>query len=413
VWDGDRYLYAHRARYHELHRYDLETQSWDTAFAGMPFMGMKVQWKKSKGGGSAVWVDSLIFALKGGNSQEFWMYSPAANEWAELETIPAYGSTERKKRVRHGADVVFAEGAFYALKGNRTVELWCYVMRPEDTVWGVAGRRKAALDGGFGEETICEGVEAERPRWSPNGQYICYFKDVDGYNQIFMKEYGSQEPEVQLTDIETDCENPVFSLQNDWIAFQMDDTVEGFWQICRVSTSESDWGGVDGRTPEGSVSTSGFPTAADPCVSAEVSPVHQAPAEVPGLDYDIEQLTTVTEADHENPEYSPDGTKLAFQRDLDGYYQICIMSSEGGDVTQLTTDEADHEWPVWLDNNTIVYQKWPDEDYVQLYKVDVVTQTETWLTNGNFDHELPCADSGSQVTYQVMDDDGVYQIGLV
>ncbi|UCG44242.1 MAG: T9SS type A sorting domain-containing protein, partial [candidate division WOR-3 bacterium] len=109
---------------------DLAAQSWDSLRRpGMPYIGMMLRRKKSKDGGSAVLQDGRIFALKGGNTQEFWMYDPGTSEWTELDTMPAWGSTGRKKRVKYGADIVsFGDGAFFALKGNKTSEFWRYVM---------------------------------------------------------------------------------------------------------------------------------------------------------------------------------------------------------------------------------------------------------------------------------------------
>jgi hypothetical protein len=130
VWDGDRYLYAHKAKYHELYRYDLATHDWDSSLAGMPFIGMMGRKKKSKDGGSAAYYDGFIFALKGGNTQEWWKYEIATNTWTEKETMPAFGSTGRKKRVKYGADVVhWGTGAplFFTAKGNKTVEFWGYL----------------------------------------------------------------------------------------------------------------------------------------------------------------------------------------------------------------------------------------------------------------------------------------------
>jgi len=135
VWDGDRYLYAHKAKYHELHRYDLETQKWDSAarLTGMPHVGMMGRRKKSKDGGSAAYYDGFIWALKGGNTSEWWKYDIAADTWIEQETLPAFGSTGRKKRVKYGADVVhWGRGAlFFMAKGNKTLEFWGYYEPPE------------------------------------------------------------------------------------------------------------------------------------------------------------------------------------------------------------------------------------------------------------------------------------------
>ncbi|UCG43283.1 MAG: hypothetical protein JSU73_01300 [candidate division WOR-3 bacterium] len=136
VWDEDRYLYACKAKYHELCRYDLEMQRWDDSvvLSGMPFIGMTGYRKKSKAGASAAYYNGFIWALKGGNTQEWWKYDIAADTWTEKETIPSFGSTGRKKRVKYGADVVhWGTGVplFFTAKGNKTVEFWGYLEDPQ------------------------------------------------------------------------------------------------------------------------------------------------------------------------------------------------------------------------------------------------------------------------------------------
>jgi hypothetical protein len=148
VWDGDRYLYAHKAKYHELHRFDLESQKWDsTSLTGMPFSGIMGRKKKSKDGGSAACFDGFIRALKGGNTQEWWEYDVAADTWTERETMPAFGSTGRKKGVKYGADVVHWGGSapvFFTAKGNKTVEFWGYQEEPPAAFSGKPSRSGVA-----------------------------------------------------------------------------------------------------------------------------------------------------------------------------------------------------------------------------------------------------------------------------
>ena len=129
--DSGGYVYAHKAKYHELYRYDVRGDSWGQKMEGMPFVGASLRRKKSKDGGSAAWYDGAIYALKGGNTQEWWRYTVADSVWTELETMPSFGTTGKKKRVKHGGDVVsFGGGAFFALKGNKTLETWRYVSVP-------------------------------------------------------------------------------------------------------------------------------------------------------------------------------------------------------------------------------------------------------------------------------------------
>jgi hypothetical protein len=126
VCDGDHTLYAHKAKYHEFWTYDALTGSWsETPLPGMPLPGTNGK-KKSKDGGCATWGSGVIYSLKGGNTQEFWAFVPGSNVWAELETLPRLGSTMKKRRVKAGAGIAYADGAAWALKGNKTGELWHY-----------------------------------------------------------------------------------------------------------------------------------------------------------------------------------------------------------------------------------------------------------------------------------------------
>jgi hypothetical protein len=98
----------------------------------MPLYGLhsgRIKKKKAKDGGAGAWYNDQIYALKGGNSQQFWMYDVAQDTWIESDTVPNNGSTGKKKRVKHGADLVhWGMGAFFALKGNKTNEMWRYVI---------------------------------------------------------------------------------------------------------------------------------------------------------------------------------------------------------------------------------------------------------------------------------------------
>ncbi|MEO0073120.1 MAG: T9SS type A sorting domain-containing protein [candidate division WOR-3 bacterium] len=129
VYDGANTIYAHKAKYHELWTFSLLTHTWGSSpLPGMPLVGMMGKSKKSKDGGSAAWYDVYIYALKGGNTQELWRFRPGTGTWTELDTMPSFGSTQKKKRVKAGADIVsWGDGIFFALKGNKTNEFWRYV----------------------------------------------------------------------------------------------------------------------------------------------------------------------------------------------------------------------------------------------------------------------------------------------
>ena len=124
AYDGERKIYAHKAKYHEFYAYDVDADAWGPGLAAMPVPGSAGA-KKSKDGGCGAFLRGNIYALKGGNTREFWKYSVAGNNWSEVETMPSGLSG---KKVKGGADVAAVEtqSVLYALKGNKTLEFYRY-----------------------------------------------------------------------------------------------------------------------------------------------------------------------------------------------------------------------------------------------------------------------------------------------
>jgi hypothetical protein len=124
AYDGIRTIYAHKAKYHEFWKYDTDGDTWySTALPAMPIPGSAGS-KKSKDGGCGAYLNAAVWALKGGNTREFWKYTAATLAWAEQETIP---TGLFKKKVKAGADMVAAGPMLYATKGNKSNEFWMYL----------------------------------------------------------------------------------------------------------------------------------------------------------------------------------------------------------------------------------------------------------------------------------------------
>lgn len=138
VYDRGTRLYVHKARYHEIWTYDIYRDSWQGPLPGIPYTSpsQPSRRRRSGDGGSAVWRENGIYALKGGNTDQFWRYDVARNEWTEREPMPDFGTTLKRKRVSRGGSLVSYpySRVLYALKGNKTYEFWRYVMPPRGTL---------------------------------------------------------------------------------------------------------------------------------------------------------------------------------------------------------------------------------------------------------------------------------------
>ncbi len=130
---SDTVLFCLKGGYNDFYAYSIAADTWYIK-KSLPMIGASNRKKKVKDGASLCYDETrkLVYALKGGNTQEFWAYQPDLDTWIELETIPRGLSN---KRVKSGGALTFADGLVFALKGNNTRELWQYTpgssIRPE------------------------------------------------------------------------------------------------------------------------------------------------------------------------------------------------------------------------------------------------------------------------------------------
>ncbi len=150
VYDAaGRKLYAHKAKYSELYAYSIDSLTWSGQLAGIPLANQQTgKQKKAKDGSDGTILGSTLYALKGGNTGDFYALDLATLVWTESPSMPDFGSTNRKKRPKGGASLTADGEAVYALKGNKTLEFWTYTL----------GGRTAAMPAPHRS-----GVQAERP----------------------------------------------------------------------------------------------------------------------------------------------------------------------------------------------------------------------------------------------------------
>jgi hypothetical protein len=120
--DG-RTIYAVKGSYNEFFSYSVDSNFWTTK-AALPLIGSSGKKKKVKDGAGIAYHAGNVYALKGGNTQEFWNYSVESNKWVQKPDIPIGGG----KRVKGGGALVYAPSAtaLFAFKGNNTLEYWKY-----------------------------------------------------------------------------------------------------------------------------------------------------------------------------------------------------------------------------------------------------------------------------------------------
>ena len=123
-WDGSRYLYAFKgSSTDEFWRYDMLSMIWDT----LKWVKKGPSNRKIKAGAGSAYVNGKVYLLKGGNTTEFWAYDVAQDSWRQKTDIPIGPLlTKVKTGGAMTATNTSLAGIIYALKGGNRDEMWVY-----------------------------------------------------------------------------------------------------------------------------------------------------------------------------------------------------------------------------------------------------------------------------------------------
>lgn len=133
---GEKYVYAGSgSNSPEWKRFKLSTQAWEAAApATLPVLKAKV--------GSGLACDGagkLYFLLGGGKANDLYTLDLTAPTptWAAKTALPLQVSGGKKKKVKEGGCIDYYGGKFYAVKGGNTKEFWSYDPGPD--AWAYVG----------------------------------------------------------------------------------------------------------------------------------------------------------------------------------------------------------------------------------------------------------------------------------
>jgi hypothetical protein len=145
AYDGSNVIYALKGSYDEFFAYHVDSNSWTTR-TPLPLVGASGRKKKVKDGAGIAYLSGnwglsqgfrptksgtvpefprsagYLYAVKGGNTQEFWSYVADSDKWLQYPDVPL-GSG---KKVKGGGALVAGDDALYATKGNNTLEFYEY-----------------------------------------------------------------------------------------------------------------------------------------------------------------------------------------------------------------------------------------------------------------------------------------------
>uniref|UniRef100_A0A7C6A9P1 T9SS type A sorting domain-containing protein n=1 Tax=candidate division WOR-3 bacterium TaxID=2052148 RepID=A0A7C6A9P1_UNCW3 len=125
AYDGDEFVYVLKGNYGDFYKYSLDSDTWIELrqYDYKIFLNREGKKKKPKDGAALVYYDENCYLLKGGNTREVWRYDIAMDTWVQMDTfwdIPI-GSG---KRVKAGGTMISSGDYFWAVKGGNTVEFY-------------------------------------------------------------------------------------------------------------------------------------------------------------------------------------------------------------------------------------------------------------------------------------------------
>jgi hypothetical protein len=123
AYDGEDTIYCLKGSYNEFPAYSIQGKAWTTKNPLPLTAPPGTRKKKVKDGAGMACYGDAAYALKGGNTNEFWMFSSADQLWHVQTELPV-----GIKKVKGGGALTAAPdvGALYAFRGNNTREFWRY-----------------------------------------------------------------------------------------------------------------------------------------------------------------------------------------------------------------------------------------------------------------------------------------------
>ena len=142
TWDGDNTLYflpggTKENEFYSL-RLDQSPRTW-TKLGGLPLAGPTGRSKKVREGGCIEFLHSNVYAVKGGNTKEFWSYSPATLAWTYLGEVGSGTALPPLKGIKCGRALTASDQGIFIMIGNNTEGFYFYPVTPDRLVSGGFG----------------------------------------------------------------------------------------------------------------------------------------------------------------------------------------------------------------------------------------------------------------------------------
>ena len=101
-----------------------------------------------------------------------------------------------------------------------------------------------------------------------------------------------------------------------------------------------------------------------------------------------------------DPDWSPDGSKIAFDSRQNGYLDIWVMNADGSEPGKLTNGEAEYYTPVWSPDGTKMAFEAFQQEADDIWVMNANGSDPRNLTNSSNDESHPCwAPDGTKIAF--------------
>ncbi|MEO0079548.1 MAG: T9SS type A sorting domain-containing protein [candidate division WOR-3 bacterium] len=193
VYDGRDFIYLSKgSNTAEVYKYTWAEDSWYSRPLDETHLSdLTGRRKRVKAGGSLAWLDSSLYLLKGGNTQEFWSHTVGGGDtWVRRADIPI-SITGRRTKVKRGSAMVGVPqtGTIFCLKGSYGFEFWEY--KPSTDSVSML----------FSEQPVRQGVMAGQSQTARPGIHIFPNLVTDGQAQLYYNLPETKPALVRIFDV--------------------------------------------------------------------------------------------------------------------------------------------------------------------------------------------------------------------